>query len=340
MPSAHHFRMTARLILSALAALSASAAMAGLPWQPIFNGSDLTGWKVPAPNPYWKVLQGVLVGENNPAMTGSMLWTQASYQDFLLETDVRWSGEIDSGIMLRSPELQLQIGVSRSLQRDMTCSFYTGTYPPAGQGQGVAGLLQPGDWNTIRLQALGSLFNIWLNGALVTEFPDTHYGQSAPIGLQIHPGLAMKVEFRNLRAITAAVADADEDGLPDEWERMHWASVRYAAADDPDRDGISNLMEYALGLDPAVPALTGMPVQGVEVISGETFPSLTVTRNPAVTGLVFRVEVADDLTAWRSGAPALVTLEDSPARLRVRDATPIHAASRRFFRLVVVLAEN
>jgi hypothetical protein len=69
--------------------------------KPVFNGKDLT-------------------------KKGSMLWTEKGYCDFVIECEARWSGEIDSGIILRKPELQLQMGVSRSVKKDMTCSFYTG----------------------------------------------------------------------------------------------------------------------------------------------------------------------------------------------------------------------
>jgi hypothetical protein len=170
---------------------------------PIFNGKDLAGWKIPNPNPFWKVADGILVGENDEKKTGSMLWTEKSYRDVVIEGEVRWTGEIDSGFMIRKPELQLQIGISRSLKRDMTCSFYTGGtvgYPEAGQAKNVDKLLKPGDWNRIRLQAKGDTFTVWLNGQQVANYVSSKYGEAAPIGLQIHPGLKMKVEFRNLRA--------------------------------------------------------------------------------------------------------------------------------------------
>src|SRR5437868_13230959 len=77
--------------------------------QPIFNGKDLTGWKVPADNKWWKVVDGVLVGENDEAKKGNMLYSEKSYGDVVVEAECRWSGEIDSGIMLRKPEIQLQI---------------------------------------------------------------------------------------------------------------------------------------------------------------------------------------------------------------------------------------
>jgi hypothetical protein len=170
--------------------------------QPIFNGKDLSGWQVPDPNPFWRVVDGVLIGENDPALKGDVLYTTKAYKDFILETEARWSGEIDSGIMLRQPELQLQIGISRSLKKDMTCSFYTNgkeKYPEPGQAKDLEKYLKPGDWNKIRLEAKGDTFTVWLNGHQVVQFKDSRFPDPHAIGLQIHPGLKMKVEFRNLR---------------------------------------------------------------------------------------------------------------------------------------------
>jgi hypothetical protein len=170
--------------------------------KPVFNGQNLDGWNVPNPNPFWTVSNGVLIGQNDEKQKGNVLYTEKSYKNFLLETDVRWTGEIDSGIMLRSPELQLQFGVSRSLKSDMTCSFYTGgkdKYPVAGRAKDLDKFLKAGEWNTVRLEAKGNTFTVWLNGTKVTEYTDPNYPEPAPIGLQVHPGLKMKVEFRNIK---------------------------------------------------------------------------------------------------------------------------------------------
>jgi len=165
----------------------------------IFNGRDLTGWKVVG-EPSWTVVDGVLVGENDAEQKGSMLYTERSYGDVIVEGEVRFSGEIDSGIMLRKPELQVQIGVSRSLKKDMTCCFYTGTYPEEARATQTAELLRPDDWNRIRIEARGDTFTVWLNGRQVSRYTAAKYAEPGPIGLQIHAGLAMKVEFRDLRA--------------------------------------------------------------------------------------------------------------------------------------------
>ncbi|MGC4004574.1 MAG: DUF1080 domain-containing protein [Pirellulales bacterium] len=176
-------------------------------WTPLFNGKDLSGWKVPKDNVWWKVVDSVLVGENDEKLKGSMLYTEANYKDLILDGEVRWSGEIDSGYMIRKPEIQVQFGVSRSLKKDMTGSFYVGKYPEEGQAKEATKLLKTDDWNTIRLEARGERFTVFINDVKASEFADKKYAGAGPIGLQIHPGLKMKVEFRNLR-----VRSLDESG--------------------------------------------------------------------------------------------------------------------------------
>jgi len=167
----------------------------------IFNGQDLTGWQTPNEPAYWSVVDGAIVGQSDDRKQGSMLFTEQPYGDVIVEAEVRFTGEIDSGIMVRKPELQVQIGVSRSLKRDMTCSFYTGTYPEEARAPKAAELLKPGAWNRIRVEAKGDTFTVWLNGEQVSQFKDAKYAAPAPIGLQIHAGRVMKVEFRNIRAL-------------------------------------------------------------------------------------------------------------------------------------------
>ena len=184
--------------VSTLSPTRAEVPTADLP--AIFNGSDLAGWKVVG-GPYWKVVDNAIVGQSDERKQGSMLYTEKPYGDVILEAEVRFSGEIDSGIMVRKPELQVQIGVSRSLKRDMTCSFYTGTYPEEARAPQAAELLKPGEWNRIRVEAQADTFAVWLNGVQVSRYKDERYAEPGPIGLQIHAGVLKKVEFRDIRAL-------------------------------------------------------------------------------------------------------------------------------------------
>jgi hypothetical protein len=94
----------------------------------------------------------------------------------------------------------VQIGISRSLKRDMTGSFYVGKYPEEAQAKRAGELLKPGDWNRLRVVARGDTFTVWLNGEHVSTYTSDKHRGPAPIGLQIHQGVQMKVEFRNLKA--------------------------------------------------------------------------------------------------------------------------------------------
>jgi hypothetical protein len=191
--------IAASLVLSVFALMAADDE--GL--EPIFNGKDLTGWKVPNPNPLWSVKDGVLVGNQEDAKgKGNVLETEKSYGDVIVETECRWSEGADSGIFLRAGQRwQCQIGVSRSLRVDMTCSLYLPKVAyKAATAKNVDKFLKVNDWNKIKIEARGPKFKVWLNGELVLEYESADFNDPGPIGLQIHPGVVMKVEFRNLKA--------------------------------------------------------------------------------------------------------------------------------------------
>jgi hypothetical protein len=188
------------------AATSAFAAEPKL--EPLFNGKDLTNFKAEASKGFWRVEDGVLVGENDAAKKGNYLWTEKDYRDFVIEFDVRWQPTtakrgIDTGVEMRKPSIQLQLGVSGSLLVDMSGSFYTGgkpAYPEVGQAKHAKELMKPeGQWNTFRIQAKGSTFTCWINGEKASEYTDEKFSGAAPIGLQIHPGVEMKCEYRNIK---------------------------------------------------------------------------------------------------------------------------------------------
>jgi hypothetical protein len=164
----------------------------------LFNGKDLDGWKIEGAE-VWKVEDGMLIGHNGPAKKASILWTEKAYTDFVFQTQFRYNGRIDSGVFLRHENDQIQIGVSGSLKRDMTGSPYiasTRGYPV--EAAGVAELLKEGEWNQMKITAVGKLYTIELNGKKVLEYTSETSLEKGPVGLQIHAGLDMKIEFREI----------------------------------------------------------------------------------------------------------------------------------------------
>ena len=164
----------------------------------IFNGTGLEGWNVKGAA-YWTAADGVLKGESDDKKLNSILWTEKSFKDVTVELEFRFSGDIDSGIFLRHENDQIQIGTSRSLKRDMTGSPYIGTkrgYPQ--EASRIKELLKQGDWNKMKIVAKGGTYTVSLNGEQVIEYVSDTAKESGPLGLQIHPGVMMKIEFRNL----------------------------------------------------------------------------------------------------------------------------------------------
>ncbi|HEY1122959.1 MAG TPA: DUF1080 domain-containing protein [Haloferula sp.] len=164
----------------------------------IFNGTSLEGWKAAGAESYWTVADGVLKGESDDKKLNSILWTEKSYKDFSLELEYRGGEKIDSGVFLRHEKDQIQFGISGSLKRDMTCSPYISGKGYPKEATGVKELLKVGDWNKVRIVAKGNTYTISLNGKQVVEYVSDTAIESGPLGLQVHPGVKMKVEFRNV----------------------------------------------------------------------------------------------------------------------------------------------
>ena len=180
-----------------LACLLFSGLAAAAP-EKIFNGKDLEGWKVSG-GAYWTAKDGVLTGESDDKKQNSILWTEKSYKDFTIELEFRFSGDIDSGIFLRHENDQIQIGTSRSLKRDMTGSPYIGTkgkYPE--EASGVKEAMKADDWNRMKIVAKGNVYTVTINDKKVIEYTSDTAKDAGPLGLQIHPGVKMKIEFKDL----------------------------------------------------------------------------------------------------------------------------------------------
>lgn len=164
----------------------------------VFNGKDLDGWRIQGA-PYWAASEGILKGESDEKMLNSVLWTTKDYRDFAMSFEFRYDGDVDSGVFLRTENDQIQIGVSRSLKRDMTGSPYIGSkrgYPQ--EAKGVKEVIKIGDWNRMKITAKGGVYTVSINGRQVIEYASDTARESGPVGFQVHPGVRMKIEFRDV----------------------------------------------------------------------------------------------------------------------------------------------
>lgn len=169
-------------------------------WIPLCNGRDLSGWESTPEHKHWSLQDGVIVGENDAEKKGSVLWTDREFDDFALKIDFRFAGVIDSGIFVKTTRYQVNLGNSSSLKRDMTCCIYApkdgrGKYPAVAEDRKE--ILNRDDWNSVHIEAVGKRITIDLNGKRVVDYETVKMPEKGPIGLQIHRGHDMKIEFRN-----------------------------------------------------------------------------------------------------------------------------------------------
>jgi sialate O-acetylesterase len=153
-------------------------------FEPLFNGTDLTGWhykdgapldgKTEASDGRYTARDGRIVV--NPGKGLAQLWTTREFpKDFQLKLEFRAGVNADSGIFLRKPQLQC---------RD---------YLVAGPYKDLKGY-KPQDWNQIEVVVQGNVATCTCNGeplAFTSPLPPT-----GPIGLEADRG---QMEYRRLR---------------------------------------------------------------------------------------------------------------------------------------------
>ena len=161
----------------------------------------LKGWKVPKGNEaskWYQVTNNILEVRSGPKKKGSVLWTKKEYQDFEVSLEFRFiDGIIDSGIHLRNSD-QIQIGISGSLKRDMTCSPYIPGKGYPVEAKNIKKLLKPKDWNQMRIRAVGQNYTVWLQEEEVMKYKSSSAKEKGPIGIQLHGSRNMKIDFKDI----------------------------------------------------------------------------------------------------------------------------------------------
>jgi hypothetical protein len=229
------------LLLGLALALTATAvaqdapapdAQADAGFEPIFDGKTLDGWEGDAK--YWRVEDGVLVGEITPEtlleQNSFLVWGGGEPGDFELKLDFRIAATGNSGINYRSEKFSGAPNALKGYQFDIDgANQYTGqSYEERGRAflalRGDAGRIdadgkarvvgslggsdalvkhiKAGDWNSAHLIARGNVMTHLINGhvmCIVVDDDAANRKASGFLGVQVHVGPPMKAEYRNIR---------------------------------------------------------------------------------------------------------------------------------------------
>jgi hypothetical protein len=171
--------------------------------QSLFNGKDLTGWKIYGTEK-WFVEDGLLICESGPDKKYGYLATEKFYKNFDLTVEFLQEADGNSGVFFRSTIEGVKIS---GWQCEVAPKGHDtgGIYESYGRGwlkqidDDKENILKPGEWNTMRLKVVGDRVQTWLNDQPMVDFTDEKIGQgTGSIALQIHDGGGIRVKWRKL----------------------------------------------------------------------------------------------------------------------------------------------
>jgi hypothetical protein len=195
--------MMKKTIFSAAMILILSAFIAPQKKESLFNGKDLTGWKIYGTEK-WYVDNGQLVCESGPDKKYGYLATEKFYKNFDITVEFLQESNGNSGLFFRSTIEGTKIS-GWQCEVAPKGNDTGGIYESYGRGwlkqieDEKENILKPGEWNTLRLRVTGDRVQSWLNGEPMVDFTDEKIGKgNGSIALQIHDGGGIKVRWRNL----------------------------------------------------------------------------------------------------------------------------------------------
>jgi hypothetical protein len=174
------------------------------PFQPLFNGKDLTGWVTPANKSLFTVEDGEIVGRTSGKLRkNEFLATAKSYGDFVLKAKVKIRNG-NSGIQFRSR--RTEDGVVSGPQADVADGYWGLLYEERGRGilerypeDKAKALVKNHDWNDFVITAKGQHVTIDFNGTRIIDRTDPMFDKDGIIALQVHVWPEpMEVRFKDI----------------------------------------------------------------------------------------------------------------------------------------------
>ena len=190
-----------KILISIVVLILASSFMPTSKKQSIFNGKDLTGWKIYGTEK-WFVENGQLVCESGPDKKYGYLATEKFFKNFDLSLEFLQESNGNSGVFFRSTIEGTKIS-GWQCEVAPKGNDTGGIYESYGRGwlkqipEEKENILKPGKWNKLRLRVEGDRVQTWLNGKAMVDFSDEKIGRAnGSIALQIHDGGGIRVRWR------------------------------------------------------------------------------------------------------------------------------------------------
>lgn len=170
----------------------------------IFDGKTLDGWEVLGGGK-WTVEGGAIKGVCTAKDEQGVLVYKRPVKDFTANLEFRISGG-NSGFYFRTEKVAGQPLVKGFQAEVAAMRDVGGIWETAGRGWVSkptaevynASKFVPGQWTKMEVRAIGSRYLVKVNGVVTAEIDDPAGRKEGWIALQLHGGMDMTVEFRNL----------------------------------------------------------------------------------------------------------------------------------------------
>ncbi len=187
-------------------------------WEMLFNGKNLKGWKKLNGTAEYQVNDGIITGISKINTPNTFLATEKNFGDFILELEFKVDPGLNSGIQFRSNSLaEFNNGRVHGYQYEIDPSaraWSGGLYDEARRGwlypldknPAAKSAFKPGEWNKVRIEAIGNHIRTWLNDVACANILDNTTA-SGFIALQVHsignPEQEGKtIQWKNIRICT------------------------------------------------------------------------------------------------------------------------------------------
>lgn len=187
------------LYLAALAILYTSCTIK----KSLFNGEDLSGWKVYGTEK-WYAQDGQIISESGQDKQYGYLGTEKNYKNFILELEFKQETNGNSGVFIRSTVDGVKVS-GWQVEVAPLGQHSGGIYESYGRGWLIIPdaekekTLKMGEWNQMKIKVVGNEVTTWLNGIRMVHIKDEKIGKGeGGIALQIHDGGGIKVNWRNI----------------------------------------------------------------------------------------------------------------------------------------------
>lgn len=171
----------------------------------IFDGKTLNGWEVVGGGK-WTVDGGILKGSCTKADEQGVLVYEKSVGDFTATLKFRIS-EGNSGFYFRTERIKEQPLVKGMQAEIDAIDDVAGIWETAGRGWvfkptpeiHAKSKFKPGEWSDMYVSAIGSHYVVKLNGQTITDIEDPVGRKEGAVALQLHGGMDMTVEFKDIK---------------------------------------------------------------------------------------------------------------------------------------------